>query len=335
MSVALDTGSTDTWVKFESYDPANSSTTNATAVPLVSMYADGSAAMGKYFTDDMMLGSTKIKDQWIGVAYVSTTTSGSGILGVAPPLPKSSHEPPTIIEALKSQGITKSAAFSLNLRNVKEPTGSVIFGGIDPKKYKCSLEKLDLVPTQDGTSTYYQYKVNLTGISQTVLGDPSTKRYSVANSTYNLQELPVLLDCGSALTCLPYDLFKAIGSDYPGAQFIASPKNPNNGLYAVPCAIPKGSIEFTFGPKAIRVPYSEFVRRVPREELCFLGMMVADDGNVILSDTFFTSTYVVFDVDNKQVWLDEADDCGSDIMAIGAGPNGVPRIDGCACSAAN
>lgn len=121
MSVALDTGSTDTWVKFESYDPANSSTTNATAVPLVSMYADGSAAMGKYFTDDMMLGSTKIKDQWIGVAYVSTTTSGSGILGVAPPLPKSSHEPPTIIEALKSRESPRALLSALTFEMSKSP----------------------------------------------------------------------------------------------------------------------------------------------------------------------------------------------------------------------
>ena len=85
-------------------------------------------------------------------------------MGVGPPLdPLNQPEPyPNIIDELAKQGITNSRAFSLDLRSVDSPegtrlniyaivtnlneSGAIIFGGIDTKKYKGSLEKFPIIP---------------------------------------------------------------------------------------------------------------------------------------------------------------------------------------------
>lgn len=182
-------------------------------------------------------------------------------------------------------------------------------------------------------------------------GDPLIRHYSLASTTNDsqgipvyldslvntksdFQGLPVHLDSGLSMALLPHDVFAAIGSDYPEATLDSA-----RGLYVVPCDIPKGSIDFSFGIKTIRVPYSEFIRHdrngAGHDDCALRIMEAAKGGDTMLGDTFLTLAYVVFDANNQQVWLNQADDCGSNITAIGAGPQGVLQISGCACSLAD
>jgi hypothetical protein len=165
--------------------------------------------------------------------------------------------------------------------------------------------------------------VTLTGAGQSVPGQPE--------KTYNLGTtgIPVLLDSGGTVSRLPPSLVLAIENDYPGTTTL----DPSSGYYIVDCDVPAGSVDFTFGTKTVQVPYSEFIWHVPSTTQCVLGMLPETDSPplYVLGDSFLRAAYVVFDLDNQNIWIDQADDCGSNIVAIGKGINAVPQIAGCNC----
>lgn len=47
-----------------------------------------------------------------------------------------------------------------------------------------------------------------------------------------------------------------------------------------------------------------------------------------MGDTFLRAAYVVYDWNNRNVWLANNEDCGSNLVAIGSGPNAVPSLVG-------
>lgn len=48
----------------------------------------------------------------------------------------------------------------------------------------------------------------------------------------------------------------------------------------------------------------------------------------VLGDTFLRAAYVVYDWDNRNIWLASNEDCGSKLIAIGKGPNAIPPLTG-------
>ena len=166
-------------------------------------------------------------------------------------------------------------------------------------------------------------------VGQTLQGQSKIYPASVLNDpgTSNANGLPILLDSGSTISFLPAAAVRAIAADYPGATLV----DATALAYSIPCNAPIGSIDYTFGTKTIRVPFSELVRKLP-SGTCRLGIQYGD-GDWILGDTFLRAAYAVYDIDNKSIWLDQADDCGSSIVAIGSGTNAVPAINGCNCAA--
>lgn len=54
----------------------------------------------------------------------------------------------------------------------------------------------------------------------------------------------------------------------------------------------------------------------------------------VLGDTFLRAAYVVYDWDNQNIHLANNEDCGSNLLAIGKGPDAVPSVAGdCGVSA--
>jgi hypothetical protein len=164
----------------------------------------------------------------------------------------------------------------------------------------------------------FSYWITLDGVGVT----------TTSSATFSLPAggLTVFLDSGGTLTRLPTSLFNSIGASYPGAVYDAS-----IGFYRVPCAAPTGSIDFTFGTNVIHVPFSEF--RIDYDSTsCVLGMLAdTTDTRYVLGDSFLRAAYVVFDLANNNIWLDEVADCGSNLVAIGSGANSVPIVNGCKC----
>ncbi|OCK98072.1 acid protease [Cenococcum geophilum 1.58] len=338
VSVQLDTGSSELWVNpdcttaptvklqnfcesLSRYNPATSTSSNNLGDNFELAYGKGEVD-GVYYTDDIKVGSSTIKGQQFGVASDSIDL-GTGILGVGLHTPEFNY--PSFIESLAAQGQTKSVAFSLDLRSVDEDFGSVIFGGIDTKKYKCDLAKSSIIPASQAPGDYPRYWIYLTGIGQTVPGQ-SSKSYALPSG--NSKGLPVFLDSGGTLSSIPASLFTAIGQDYPGARL-----DSTGTLYDVPCNAPSGSIDFTFGGKTISVAYSDFIWNT--DGTCFLGIKSEPSGEYVLGDSFLRAAYVVYDVDNQNLWLDQADECGSNVIAIGKGPDAVPQVKGCGCGSSS
>lgn len=338
VTVQLDTGSSELWVNpdctaaptvelqsfcesLPRYNPATSTSSNNLGDNFDLQYGKGEA-VGVYYTDNIKVGSSTIKGQQFGVASDSVDLD-TGILGVGPHT--SQFDYPSFIESLAAQGQTKSVAFSLDLRSVDEDFGSVIFGGIDTKKYKCDLAKSSIIPAIQAPGDFPRFWIYLTGIGQTVPGQ-SSKSYALPSG--NANGLPVFLDSGSTLSWIPASLFTAIGQDYPGARLDSAGTH-----YVVPCNAPSGSIDFTFSGKTISVAYSDFIWNT--DGTCYLGITPEPSGEYILGDSFLRAAYVVYDVDNQNLWLDQADECGSNVIAIGKGPDAVPQVKGCRCGSSS
>lgn len=97
--------------------------------------------------------AAKINQQVFGVATDSEFSS-VGIMGAGPALEGWENRYPLIIDNLAAQGFINSRAFSLDIRTLQSARGSVVFGGIDTKKYSGSLEKLPIVPAASSPDGY-------------------------------------------------------------------------------------------------------------------------------------------------------------------------------------
>ncbi len=101
--------------------------------------------MGGKLMYSLLDAASKITQQIFGVAYDSEHAN-VGILGAGPDLLGWDSPYPLVIDNLASQQLIKSRAFSMDLRGYESATGSVIFGGIDTKRYSGDLIKIPIVP---------------------------------------------------------------------------------------------------------------------------------------------------------------------------------------------
>jgi hypothetical protein len=184
-------------------------------------------------------------------------------------------------------------------------TGTVLFGGYDTEKYSGNLVALELQP--DAISG----RVNTMTVSWTSL--------SVVNSQGNILftssgfVAPAVLDSGTSYTALPIAIFNKTAA-YFGAVY-----DENYG-YLVYCNIShyEGTLDYGFGGSrgpVISVKYVELAIPVYFKNgthlkfsdgsyACSFGIFPVSDGEQILfGDTFLRSSYVVYDLDNKQIAL--------------------------------
>ncbi|KAG4434495.1 hypothetical protein IFR05_010038 [Cadophora sp. M221] len=233
---------------------------------------------------------------------------------------------PNIVDQLAAQNITQSRAFSLDLGSIDTPEGSIIFGGIDTKKFYGKLSKHPIIPAAQSPDTYPRYWINMTSLSLTLPVSKSQIGAPAAPKVFLNSTIAVFLDSGGTLSMLPASIVRPLAAAFPGAQ------NVGSGQYTVPCSAMNqtGFVDFGFGEKIIRVPWKEFVWFV-EPGLCALGLMEGGEGTNILGDTFLRAAFVVYDQDNQNLHLAESADCGSNLVAIGRGIDAVPSGAG-ACS---
>lgn len=190
----------------------------------------------------------------------------------------------------------------------------------------------------------YRFTLNLTGFGQTFPnGSKTTYAPYLWNKNNFSQGLPVFLDSGSNVNYLSNDVISVIGEDYPGAKQVIN----EIGLpeWIVPCEAPEGTFDFSFGSTTVKIPYRDMMvgdyspnkNQTTNECLLGFGLGPQDQGLIphILGNNFMRGAYLVFDSENSEIWLDEADNCGLDIIPIGKGNVSVPRVPGCKCKAAS
>jgi hypothetical protein len=86
-----------------------------------------------------------VTNQIFGVANASNQTS-TGILGIGPSQVGFNNTPEypytLMLSNMQKQGLIQSRAFSLDLRDWDNSTGSLIFGGVDKGKYSGALQQI-------------------------------------------------------------------------------------------------------------------------------------------------------------------------------------------------
>lgn len=345
VTVLVDTGSSELWVNpdcstalttaqsqqcvgFGRYDPDRSRTPPAGPFGEEDInYGDPSdqstqtSVSIRYYRDTVSLGQARIANQTFGVVSASKGQS-QGILGLAPSLKGGvDGEKPysLVLNTMAAQGVIASRVFSLDLRRAGAEQGAVIYGGVDRSKFVGRLERRPIVR---GVQGEYRLAVELSSVGVTLPSrTPSsrTRSFAVEGDDAN-----VMLDSGTTVSrmhsnvALP--ILEALGA-----------RDDGEGYYRVPCSMTRarGSVDFGFGAKTIRVPLSEFVLDLKSSaSTCYLGLVLTTDQQ-ILGDSVLRAGYFVFDWDNEAVHIAQAANCGKpDIVPVGSGPDAVPRATG-------
>jgi hypothetical protein len=207
----------------------------------------------------------------------------------------------------------------------EEPSGNILFGGIDQAKY---LGDLIALPLQEDENTLIidTFSVVLSAISVTTPSGTSTALSSTS--------LPFtgVLDSGTTATIIPDDIYTQLASAFNVVY------DNTTGYHFISCDIAntKGTIDWQFGGQGgptIAVPFSEVVLPIlnfttGQQEtsdsgtpLCKFGLVSTAAGyDVLIGDTFLRSAYVVYDLDGNQVYIAQSkfDTTASDIVPINA-----------------
>ncbi|GAW23308.1 hypothetical protein ANO14919_128640 [Xylariales sp. No.14919] len=364
VTLILDTGSSDVWVLdadadlcqsrtlqlyygtcLATYDHTNSSTYEIVDRNAFSIsYLDGSGAEGDYIKDTFHIAGTSIKALQVGLAENSTINSG--LLGIGFNTNVAADEPyRNIIDLFVDQNLIDTQAYSLYLDDLRAETGTVLFGGIDTKKFIGQLKSVDILrDSQSGT--YSSFTVALESLN---VGSGSNSEESDLLSS----ETPVILDSGTTLTYLPPRIARQI---YRRFDAVDDSGTTGTGLVYANCDLLTSekdtTLNFHFGGSdgpVIKVPIDELVLdnvkgyiglgleppNLPFDNVCSFGIQPLS-GIYLLGDTFLRSAYVVYDLSHKKIGLAQANlnATGTNIMEI-TEASGIPLVSGVAAQETN
>lgn len=327
----LDTGSTDVWVNSasssfcqtqgncaDSFDNTKSSTYQvAEANEFNVTYGDGSGAAGDLFTDVLDVGGVLITNQTMGLA--STSDIAYGLMGVGMVGTEgscSTEEGPTfcypnVLDSMVSQGKINSHAFSLYLNDIDQSTGSILFGGVDSARYTGDLVSVPMVgiPLVNGSTETDRYTVAWTNFTITTSNGVET----FFQDAFSQTSVPALLDSGTTLSLLPTTVYKTILEQMGAVEL-------EGGAFA-PCylRVANATIDFHVGGTdgyIFSIPLRELLFDVDSSleslwhdlggsDYCQVGLQSGDD-IVIFGDVVLRSAYIVYDLDNRQIALANA-----------------------------
>lgn len=135
------------------YDPASSPTAKDLQESASLTYADNSTVDINYYTDNLGIGGLEISGQQFGVAEDSKFLT-FGVMGMGPNPWYGYNSTNLILDSMASQGLIASRAFSLDLKNSYDAEGSIIFGGLNVKKFQGPLQTLQLESPQMSEGVY-------------------------------------------------------------------------------------------------------------------------------------------------------------------------------------
>lgn len=244
---------------------------------------------------------------------------------------------PSILEIMVSSGAIQSNAYSLWLNSQYSPTGSLLLGGVNKGKYSGPLNTipLEVDPNQTIPTGFI---VTVTGVGLTLSTNSQTTDSNISIPLVSNRADPFAIDSGTWNIEMPMELLQpilnALGAEYESASEEAM----------VPCSMTTNTstLDFMFTSFKISVPLTEFIfpqsflafdNEVPtlsdgKTPACLLGIQPAGE-NFVFGDTFMRSAYIVFDLDNNEVSMAQAnigaaDTQADDIVEISTGSSSVP-----------
>lgn len=338
-------------------DPSKSSTYKDLGSVFEIEYVDGSTASGAYFTDDFSIGGKTVKN--LQMALANETVVGTGILGIGFELNEAAEQLyPNLIVDLVNQSIVSVMAYSLYLNDYYSSTGSILFGGVDTDKFIGNLVTVPILPDAQ-SHNYSSFTVGLTGLSF-ASSNGTTYNQSLTSESGSIDSV---LDSGTTLTYLPDTIADALFEAVGAYQYTSD----GSSIALVDCSL---NVDFTFrinNTAVISVPADELVidaftqeqvpSEVPFKSTCLFGLQnigdTSDDSGgggggsgssssqdstnyAILGDTFLRSAYVVYDLDNLQIGLAQANlnSTSSNVQDLKAGLSSLPAFSGVASQTA-
>lgn len=233
-------------------------------------------------------------------------------------------------QALVDEGLINSRAYSLYLDDFRADKGQILFGGVDTEKFQGELQTVPLVKPRGGV--YQEFAIDMTSLSYNKGGK---------NTQIMKGAVPVVLDSGSTFNNLPPSLVASMNKKLNGFY------DGRLGIDVVPCDAKNSDdfMTFTFSGIDIKVPMNEMVLDPSflgmgqltddsGTQMCIFGVapLDGDDDQAILGDTFLRSAYIVYDLDNNEVSIANANmnSSKSNIVEIGTGSDAVPSATGVA-----
>ncbi|CAI4046102.1 aspartyl protease SKDI_12G1680 [Saccharomyces kudriavzevii IFO 1802] len=289
--------------EFGTFTTSDSSTFRSNNTYFSISYGDGTFASGTFGTDILDLSDLNVTG--LSFAVANETNSTMGVLGIGLPelevtysgsTASSSRRPYTYDNfpmVLKNSGAIKTNAYSLYLNDSDAKHGTILFGAVDHSKYAGTLYTVPIVNTlsASGFSSPIQFDVTINGIG---ISYPDNSQ-----KTLTTTQIPALLDSGTTLTYLPQAVVAMI-ADELDAQY-----SSRLGYYVLDCPSNSNStqIVFDFGGFHINASLSSFILNAGN--ICLLGIIATDD-TTILGDSFLTNAYVVYDLDNLEISMAQA-----------------------------
>lgn len=269
-------------------------------------YSDGSFADGYWATEKISMSGIDVSGLQFGVADYATAPVG-GVLGIGFTRRESvrgyENAPgkfyPNFPQVLKQQGVIDVVAYSLYLSEASG-SGSILFGAVDPSKYSGPLYTFPMV------NEYPQVVDKPATLAMTLQAIGGKSDRNCKSKTFSTTKLPVLLDSGTTYMSAPPEIAEEM------ASFINATFSEDEGAYIFQCPADDDDTEFVFdfGDIKIAVPLRNLLLLPPSNGYCGFGVMPVAY-SMTLGSAFLSSAYVVYDLDNYQISLAQANNDGS------------------------
>ncbi|KAI9305491.1 aspartic peptidase domain-containing protein [Cunninghamella echinulata] len=347
-TVAIDTGSADTWVPSNKcpkekcdLDKYDLSTTNQNnnIEPFSVTYGSGTIK-GEYRKETITIGNIVVHDQQFGaVSDVSGFTllpekdkngndqpSLDGLLGLGfPGLTGSDEGYDPVVISMYKQKLIQEPVFSiyLNERDAQDYAGEIIFGGIDQDKYTGSMGYIPLIQGKNkrGKTDYTHWAFRGGSIST-----QSNQKHSFKSSDV------LIFDTGSTFTYFSKDI---IDSLIPTNLKNNINYNKSQNLYFCNCDLlhdTENSLQLTLPqtnsktPLTITIPVANLIVTDGTNDTntqCVFGMVPLGESEVIdttyggrlfiLGDTILRSLYLVFNFREHTIGVAAAKNVGGTV----------------------
>lgn len=330
----IDTGSSDLWLYGGDgpgqYNTQHSSTYQYVDNGFSTHYGDGSEASGNWIRDTVRFAGASLPQYQFGLKLDTAEADGQ-FFGIGLKANEASntvgdngvhYQYDNFPQRLKNAKLTESASYSVFLNDSSAATGSVLFGAVDTSKF-VSLATLPIL-NEVGYDFATQIAITLTSISLSLNGQ-----------THPVIDVPfkIVPDTGTTAIVAPAHVLDVLAESL---NLLYSDVAGWGGTQSTVDAIsPDATLDFNLQGQVVKVPiaslfyasgFSITVDGQPEPYLAFLvtAQDESQDDVYYLGDAFMRYAYTVFDFDNLQVAIGQADFSGRPESIEVIGENGIP-----------
>ncbi|ODV94347.1 hypothetical protein PACTADRAFT_51204 [Pachysolen tannophilus NRRL Y-2460] len=296
---------------YGTFDESKSDTFHSNGTDFLVQYADYTYASGTWAYDNVVIAGANVTD--LSFAVANESNSSIGVLGIGFEQLETTYASSTTIESytyanmpakMVELGIIYKNAYSLYLNDSEATSGTILFGGVDHDKYTGSLETVEIVNTyaSEGFTSPITLAVTLSSIT-------------VNGSTVTDTLAPALLDSGTTSFYAPANVMESLSEALGGTY------SSDIGYYTRDCVSEDDDTQITLDFTGAKINASLYNLQVSisssddgyedsssssTTSTCAIGIFDSGDDSYILGDSFLRSAYVVFDLDDYQISLAQA-----------------------------